>query len=52
MKPWRAKDVEGQMEPKRKVADSHHFDKEKDPDPHQGENLEPDPHQREVGSEY
>jgi hypothetical protein len=27
------------------VADSHHFDQDPDPDPHQNEKSDPDPHQ-------
>jgi hypothetical protein len=49
MEPWTLK-VEAlslRMEPWRvcrpKVADSHHFDEEQDPDPHLNEKSDPDP---------
>ncbi len=32
------------------VADSRHFDKEQDPDPHQTEKSDPDPHHNEKSS--
>ncbi len=47
MEPWRTMDAhnEGKMEPWRfcrpVVVDSHHFDEDQDPDPHEIEKLDP-----------